>query len=102
MTENTTNGKTIPEIMEETTKTVGQQVKKAVAQGNTRHVVMKDRNGNKLFELNLTLAIVLVAIVFFTAFWALIAAAVVGYFMKLQIEIIREVNTDNDSDIIEV
>ena len=101
MTENTTNGKTIPEIVQETGKQVSDRAKTWLKDSNTRHVILKDRNGKKLFELNMTLALAGVLIASMVAFWAVIIGAVAGYFLKLQIEVTREVNSGEPIDIIE-
>jgi uncharacterized membrane protein YphA (DoxX/SURF4 family) len=69
-------------------------------QGNVRHVVVRQGSGTKVFEINLTLAVVLGVIAFAFAWWLMLILLFLGYIAKWQVEVIREI--DDEDEMIEV
>jgi hypothetical protein len=83
----------------ETLNELNNQVKNWVAKGNQRHVVIRKADGEKLVELNLTIAIILgIAIIFLLPIsWTLVALLfIAGIVMKLRIELVHDL-TEKDN-----
>ena len=78
---------------------LAQRAGRAVLNSRKRTLYVR-RNGNKLFELNMAVALGGGVLVFFVQAWLLLLAAAVYYIAKLEVEVIREL-ADKDVQVIQ-
>ena len=79
---------------------IGDQAKKLLAKGNSRHVVVRNADGSKLAEFSVTVAVIGGILLFFImpASWFIIfAAAIYGIVKKIRVEIVRDLLEEDDS-----
>lgn len=91
-TNTTPNGKTIPEYAQMAGESLRTRAKHLLRESNARHVIVRNRSGKKLFEVQMTAAVIAVVLVSLVALWFTVAVAVIGYLAKIQVEIVGEVN----------
>lgn len=99
MTENH-NGKTIPEHLQSISKKSVARGKAAVSATNKRTLVIRDSKNKSLFEINLTAAIVVMALAFMWAWPIVLIAAIASYVTKIRLEILHEVNDGEPIDLV--
>ncbi|GAB1420096.1 hypothetical protein MASR2M15_01740 [Anaerolineales bacterium] len=76
--------------------------KNALEQGNARRVILRTSEGRQFIDVSLTVAIVVVALFTFLMpgglLWV-IAGVVIGAMLKLQVEVLRELDQKADRSI---
>jgi hypothetical protein len=87
MTEKIKNEKT----KNETINNAMDRARNLYAKGSARTVIFRRQDGAKLFEMNMAIAIIVGVLTFLFAGWVLLVAVVVGYLMKVRVEVIREI-----------
>lgn len=87
-----------------TAKELGQEFykrgKTLLQQSSVRHVVVRNANGAKVFEINLTLAVIMGVIAFAFAWWLMLILTFLGYIAKWRVEVIRELSEAEDDSVI--
>ena len=80
---------------------IREQAKNLLEKGNSRHVVLRNADGSKIAELSLTVAVIVVALLFFLPWtWFIIAAAAVyGMVKKIRVEVVRDIIDDDDIQV---
>ena len=85
------------EELEVSGKEVVEKVRELVQQGNVRRVIVRKKNGEELVELPLRLTVVGAGVLTVFAGPLMLLGAAAALLAELRIEVVREVDTEDDS-----
>ncbi|MCA9882807.1 MAG: DUF4342 domain-containing protein [Anaerolineae bacterium] len=85
------------EELEVSGKEVVEKVRELVQQGNVRRVIVRKKNGEELVELPLTPTVVGAGVLTVFAGPLMLLGAAAALLAELRIEVVREVDTEDDS-----
>ena len=76
-------------------RTLLKRGRNALQRGNTRHLVIRQENGDKLVEVSVLTAGLLLVFVMVVAWWLLPLIALGGIMAKWRVEVLRELSADD-------